>query len=99
MFTGEMRFDREEALEDAVDLGGGDADAGVDDEDPGIPALALDLDPDLAALVGEGQRIADQVAQGDFDLVAIPADDDRGLAGHVTAALDLFLAGRFLKAA
>lgn len=71
-------FDAPEAVKDVFEVRRRDADAGVDDGNGGQLFVACDVDVDAATVFVIDDGIADDVAQGDVEEIAIsPAVDAR----------------------
>ena len=84
------RVDPVEALEDAVDRAGGDADALVDHGDLDATLVGLGGDQDRGVGRGVGHRVGDQVGHRRGDLLLVAQHlQTRGPAGHDVDALVL----------
>lgn len=83
------RFDPGIALEDAIECGGGDADAVIADAHVGVVVFEFAGDPNLAAGRGILDRVRDQIAHHLVKLVRVAGD-----RGHIAPEIERELVRR-----
>src|SRR5690606_29187966 len=72
-----------EAVEDAFEVAGRDAGAGVADADDRVRAVLLQPEMDLAALRGEPERVGEEVADDLLDDLRVAGEHERRGRAHV----------------